>query len=1427
LRTTDFTYLHQSNSAYLTAHILNRVTQKKVFSGSSSSGTLMAQTNTSYDTTTITSTSNAVNHDYTNFSSSNTVRGNPTVVSRWLSTTGGSLTTTNYYDDLGNLRQTTDPGGHTYTLSYADNYTDGTNHNSYVFLTSVVSPTTSNGVSHVEGKQYYWYTGLTAAVCGQNHSNPAACAYTATPSAPDYASYLYDGLGRPLSVMHGDGGVTNFCFSDNQPPPAQPALPSVQNPQISCASTSLPIQVESISAIDNSGSNNLKNTAVVDALGRVKQTKLTSDPDGTDYVDTTFDALGRKSTVSNPYRSTGDSTYGITTYNYDELGRVTTLIPPDGTSTNNNVSTVYSGNSVTVTDQAGKRRRSVTDGLGHLIEVDEPGAAPSSTGVTASNGYVLVTGSDESGGSKPGVGNVVISGSEQSGYGPPPCQIWGCGSCQQYGNPPLIYDTGAVQVTVNGRSETASYGQYDTPTTIANSLAYLFSHDSSAVVTASVSTDQYGEGILTLMAKTNGASTDYSLSANSWTNDTTGTFTSPSFGGNPSGSSLTGGVTAYPDAGTVWVNLAGTQVSVSYGSSSTPSSIASALASAMNANSTISSIVTASASSGGAINFTEVSQGSTPSLSAGSSSNYPSVFSPPSFSAAPFAPNLEVSNAAAPMSLVTTAVTLYTYDALDNLTCVEQHGGVSGTGCSSSPSNDSSSPWRVRRFTYDSLSRLVTAKNPESGTISYTYDADGNLLTKTDARSITITYTYDQLHRLTQKSYSDTTPTVTIAYDGGAASGCSPTLSSSNPIGRRTAMCDAAGWEAWSYDTRGHVVDDRRNTSSITKDTTYVYNYAGAETSVTYPSGRTISFTYNSASQVTSASDIANSITYASNAHYAPPGGLAFLQEGSSGIYSTYIFNNRLQPCWMYSTTGTALPWNSTLCNSTATAGNILDYKYNFNWSVADNGNVASITNDINTARSETFTYDELSRVRTAQTQGTTGTYAWGLSFGYDAWANYLSASVTQGSATMLSVSAGGKNWLTGYSYDSSGNMLNDGVNSYTFNAESELLTAAGVTYTYDGDGNRVQKSNGKLYWLGDGSDPLDETDASGNLTDEYIFFGGKRIARRDSSNNVDFYFADHLGTARVLTNASGTMQDDSDFYPFGGERPYSFNSGNTYKFTGKERDPESGLDDFDARYYSSSLGRFVSADWSGTPEPVPYADFIDPQSLNLYTYVRNIPTTMVDLDGHGWADFFWRLVDSITVKISIGVGFGEKAKIFGKGAGSSYGAKLNAEVNTKKGVKLSGAVDYKTCVYSVCKGNTKSRNIFNLTPDGKFHQGGDTESESNLGRDGRSGSVTVSNNGDIEVLSYEDTTIIPVELGPEEPIPVPIPATEGASVSISIPQLIDAVLGLFGGSTQGGADKNAGPSYPGKGGPPPGATGKAPPRLNPGRPSLPKKKPA
>ena len=149
------------------------------------------------------------------------------------------------------------------------------------------------------------------------------------------------------------------------------------------------------------------------------------------------------------------------------------------------------------------------------------------------------------------------------------------------------------------------------------------------------------------------------------------------------------------------------------------------------------------------------------------------------------------------------------------------------------------------------------------------------------------------------------------------------------------------------------------------------------------------------------------------------------------------------------------------------------------------------------------------------------------------------------------------------------------------------------------------------------GGEVLDETDLSGNLTSEYVFFGGARIARRDASGNVFYYLADHLGSSRVMAEipsgqTTATLCYDADFYPFGGERAYTNSCQQNYKFTGKERDPESGLDNFEARFYGSSIARFTSPD-----DPFVGWNLADPQSLNLYAYVQDNPINDVDPTGH------------------------------------------------------------------------------------------------------------------------------------------------------------------------------------------------------------------
>ena len=222
------------------------------------------------------------------------------------------------------------------------------------------------------------------------------------------------------------------------------------------------------------------------------------------------------------------------------------------------------------------------------------------------------------------------------------------------------------------------------------------------------------------------------------------------------------------------------------------------------------------------------------------------------------------------------------------------------------------------------------------------------------------------------------------------------------------------------------------------------------------------------------------------------------------------------------------------------------------------------------------------------------------------------------------------KNQITGDTYDAAGNLMTipgPGGATYVFNAENQMISTSNSTmqYVYDGDGNRVMKSGSKIYWFS-GSEILDETDTAGSVINssfnEYVFFGSARIARRDSSNNVFYYLTDQLGSSRVILQAGQTNPCyDADFEPFGGEHKYADTCPQNYKFTGKERDVESQLDNFGARYYASTTGRFMSPDWALKPVSVPYAKFGDPQTLNLYTYVQNSPLNRIDADGHDGKD--------------------------------------------------------------------------------------------------------------------------------------------------------------------------------------------------------------
>jgi RHS repeat-associated protein len=343
---------------------------------------------------------------------------------------------------------------------------------------------------------------------------------------------------------------------------------------------------------------------------------------------------------------------------------------------------------------------------------------------------------------------------------------------------------------------------------------------------------------------------------------------------------------------------------------------------------------------------------------------------------------------------------------------------------------------------------------------------------------------------------------------------------------------------------------------------------------------------------------------------------------------------------------------------------------YSFAGSYDGVSNLSSYTDSV--MGTWNFSYDTLNRLVSSQnTAVSSATPQFAGNYGcwsYDAFGNRLSQSM---STTACGSSPPLMSWanynannqfaatsqaLGGVPYDASGDVLNDGVNQYLYDGEGRICAVAstpvpGMTamtgYLYDADGTRVAKGhitawscdpsvNGfqttNDYILGPGGEQVTEmgVDATAGSSATTLAWqhtnvyapglGSSALIATYDNDGLHFYFNDPLGTRRAQTDYAGVIEQTCQSLPFGDG--LSCSGGNLsapteHHFTGKERDTESGNDYFGARYYASSMGRFMSPDWSAKVEPVPYSKLDNPQTLNLYAYVGNNPLSGIDSDGH------------------------------------------------------------------------------------------------------------------------------------------------------------------------------------------------------------------
>jgi len=146
-----------------------------------------------------------------------TARGNITSVSQWVSGTT-YITTTNAYNDLGDLLTSTDAGNHQTSFDYTDNYSDGTNHSTLALPTKVTYPQTGT-IAHIVKMQYNWPTGLVSRSVDQNNQT---------------TTYAYDSLLRPSSIGYPDGGQTIYSYRNTQQIEVQSLISGTSCPSSNC-----------------------------------------------------------------------------------------------------------------------------------------------------------------------------------------------------------------------------------------------------------------------------------------------------------------------------------------------------------------------------------------------------------------------------------------------------------------------------------------------------------------------------------------------------------------------------------------------------------------------------------------------------------------------------------------------------------------------------------------------------------------------------------------------------------------------------------------------------------------------------------------------------------------------------------------------------------------------------------------------------------------------------------------------------------------------------------------------------------------------------------------------------------------------------------------------------------------------------------------
>ncbi len=577
------------------------------------------------------------------------------------------------------------------------------------------------------------------------------------------------------------------------------------------------------------------------------------------------------------------------------------------------------------------------------------------------------------------------------------------------------------------------------------------------------------------------------------------------------------------------------------------------------------------------------------------------------------------------------------------------------------------------QYRYDGRDNCVYKKLPGAQPTEYVYDSNDRMVFSQDGnRRLLATgnwtyYKYDGFGRLTQQgectgknTSSNTVVHVQNYYDDYSFVG-----STGFPAG--SFVLDTSGYgkgfltgsvitvldsgtklyAAYYYDIKGRVVKTVQSNLLGGYDvTSTVYTFTDNPSTLTHThtaSGKptrteVYSYSYDHADRVSKVEHTlgGTKVTLATYGY----DNLGRLQSkslhGSAANKLTYAYNVR---SWLtgisgskftqnlyYNTGNGTAKYNGSISSMTWKSGNestVRGYKFTYDgldrMLNATYGETASISTNANRFSENVTGYDKNGNIKTLQRYGQTAASSYGLldNLTYTLNGNQLTRV---DDAVTASAYNGGFEFKDGvkqaneYAYDANGNLtkdLNKGITNISYNClnlPSVVTFSDGstITYTYAADGTKLKT----VHKIGG---TTTTTDYCGNVIYEN---GVQKLLLTEegyvtlSDSKYHYYLKDHQGNNRVVINQSGTVEEASHYYPFGGVFASTGNA-QPYKYNGKEYDSKKGLNwyDYGARHYDAALGRFTTVD--------PLAE--KHYSINPYAYCGNNPINRIDPDGRDW----------------------------------------------------------------------------------------------------------------------------------------------------------------------------------------------------------------